>query len=62
MFEWRVGGAFMSEMTTVGISSVTSQTNIRKKKSLKQSVRLTEVVIRNLAHVYYEQESRTEPL
>lgn len=55
MFERRVGGAFMSEMTTVGISSVTSQTNIRRKKSLKQSVRLTEVVIRNLAHVYYEQ-------
>lgn len=62
MFERRVGGAFMSEMTTVGISSVTSHRPTSEKKSLKQSVRLTEVVIRNLAHVYYEQQSRTEPL
>lgn len=52
----------MSEMTTVGISSVTSHRPTSEKKSLKQSVRLTEVVIRNLAHVYYEQQSRTEPL
>lgn len=61
MFERRVGGAFVwDDYSRDILCDITDQH--QKKKSLKQSVRLTEVVIRNLAHVYYEQESRTEPL